>query len=305
MGDSCNGVATRRLFGALGLAVSLWVGPGLTQAHASPDAAQALRIQRNTLRAQLDHNVFARPLVLQSAETADGLRGDIYALVAFPFAQVSRALQDPPQWCEVMILHVNTKYCHATQGPQGAVLNVNIGTKTPQELAQASRVVFNFAVAAAQPDYFEVVLRANQGPLGTSNYRIALQAVALPNNQTFLHLTYAYSAGLAAKLAMQGYLATVGSDKVGFTVLAGASVDGQPAWINGVRAVVERNTMRYYLAIDSYLASARQPADKRFEHSLQTWFAATESYPRQLHEINQSAYLTMKRAEHQRQQTAQ
>ncbi|MCB8747477.1 hypothetical protein LHU53_11215 [Rhodoferax sp. U2-2l] len=299
-----NGVALRRMASALGLAACVLAGPALAQAPTQPDAAQALRTQRQTLRAQLEHNIFARPLVLQSSETSDGLRGDIYALVAFPFAQVSRALQDPPQWCEVMILHLNTKYCHATQGPQGAVLNVNIGSKTPQELAQASRVVFSFAVAATQPDYFEVALRASQGPLGTSNYRITLQAVALPDNQTFLHLTYAYSAGLAAKLAMQGYLATVGSDKVGFT-MAGAPVNGQPAWTRGVRALVERNTMRYYLAIDSYLASAKQPADQRFEHSLQAWFTASERYPRQLHEIERPAYLTMKRAEHLRQQTAQ
>ncbi len=140
---------------ALGLAAGVLAGPALAQAPTQPDAAQAMRAQRQTLRVQLEHNIFARPLVLQSSETADGLRGDIYALVAFPFAQVSRALQDPPQWCEVMILHLNTKYCHATQGPQGAVLNVNIGSKTPQDLAQASRVVFSFAVAATQPDYFE------------------------------------------------------------------------------------------------------------------------------------------------------
>jgi len=103
---------------------------------------------------------------------------------------------------------------------------------------------------------------------------------------------------------MQMYLATVGSDKVGFTV-TGQSADGQPVLIKGVRAVVERNTMRYYLAIDSYLASSQQPTASRFEASLQSWFSAAENYPRQLHEVTQPAYLAMKRAEHLRQQTAQ
>ena len=78
-----------------------------------------------------------------------------------------------------------------------------------------------------------------------------------------------------------------------------------PLKINGVRALVERNTMRYYLPIDSYLAASQQPPARRFEQSLQSWFAASERYPRQWHEIEQPAYLEMKRAEHLRQQTAQ
>jgi len=290
---------------ALALAVVCLGSPwGVAQAQTPTEAAQTLRDQRSTLSEQLQNNAFARPLVLLSAETAQGMRGDIYALMSYPFAAVSSALQDPQQWCEVMILHLNTKYCHAANGPQGPVLNVNIGTKTPQTLTQAARVALNYSVAAAQPDYFEVQLNAADGPTGTSDYRIALEAVALPNNQTFLHLTYSYSANFAGKLAMQAYLATAGSNKVGFTV-TGAPVNGQPAWINGVRAVVERNTMRYYLAIDSYLAAARQPEAERFERSLQAWFTAAERYSRQLHEIERPAYLKMKRAEYLRQQTAQ
>jgi hypothetical protein len=283
------------------LALLLWLGSA--QAQANPNAAQTLRAQRDTYAEQLQHNVFARPLVLLSTETPQGLRGDIYALMPFPFAMVNRALQDPWQWCEVMILHLNTKYCHATSSPNGTVLNVNIGKKTPQKLPQAARVALNFTVALAQPDYFEVLLQARDGPMGTSDYQLALEAVALPSNQTFLHLTYAYSANLAGRLAMQAYLVTLGHDKVGFT-LTGEPVNGQPAWVDGVRAAVERNTVRYYLAIGAYLVTATLPPAERFERSLQIWFRATEQYPRQLHELDWPAYLQMKRAEHLRQQTA-
>jgi len=305
LGGNANQVAARRRLVALSLvAVYLGCGGGVVLAQEPKGAAQTLLTQHDTLGQQLLHNAFARPLVLQSTETAHGMRGDIYALMPYPFATVSTALQDPQQWCEVMILHLNTKYCHAVTGPQGPVLNVNIGTKTPQELTQAARVALGYNVAAAQPDYFEVQLHAADGPLGTSDYRIALEAVALPNKQTFLHLTYSYSANLAGKLAMQVYLSTAGSSKVGFTV-TGEPVDGQPTYIDGVRALVERNTMRYYLAIDSYLGTAQAAPSERFERSLQAWFTASERYPRQLHEIDQPAYLTMKRAEYVRQQTAQ
>jgi hypothetical protein len=64
---------------------------------------------------------------------------------------------------------------------------------------------------------------------------------------------------------------------------------------------VERNTMRYYLAIESFLGALSAPPQKRFEKRLHDWFAASERYPRQLHELEQTQYLDMKRNEHSRQ----
>ena len=265
------------------------------------DLATALHSQHSRLRAQLAQSVFQQPLVLQSSETAEGLQGDIFAEMAFAFDAVSAALRQPEQWCEVMVLHINTKYCRATSGPTGALLMVNIGTKTPQELAQSSRLAFGFSVMAATPDYFEVVLDAADGPLGTSDYRIRLEVIALPQQRTFLHLTYAYSVNLLGRLAMQTYLATVGAGKVGFT-LVDSTANTPPALIDGVRGLVERNTMRYYLAINSYFQAAPGAPAAQLEQRLQSWFSATETYPRQLHETDRAAYLEMKHAEYQRQQ---
>jgi hypothetical protein len=63
--------------------------------------------------------------------------------------------------------------------------------------------------------------------------------------------------------------------------------------------------MRYYLAIDAYLgASAAAPA-QQLQKRLQSWFTATEQYPRQLHEIERTAYIDMKLREHLRQQSLQ
>jgi hypothetical protein len=68
-----------------------------------------------------------------------------------------------------------------------------------------------------------------------------------------------------------------------------------------MRGVAERNTMRYYLAIDAYLDSLAAPADQQVEKRLVSWFDATEKYPRQLHELTRDEYLHMKRDEVQRQ----
>jgi len=69
-----------------------------------------------------------------------------------------------------------------------------------------------------------------------------------------------------------------------------------------MRGVIERNSMRYYLAIEAFLGALSAPPQAQLEKRLRDWFVATERYPRQLHEMEQTAYLEMKRREHQRQQ---
>lgn len=273
-------------------------------AMATTDAVSALRAKYVSLDAQLRRSQFTRPVVLDSVDTTNRLTGDIYAVVEYPIESVSAGLSQPNRWCDVMILHINTKYCRAAAGPSGTILKVNVGKKTPEKLSQAPRVEFSYRVAAVTPEYFEIVLNAKDGPLGTSDYRIQLEAVSLPNAKTFLHLTYSYSMNFAGRLAVQTYLATIGRGKVGFTVV-GTQANGQPDYVDGVRGVVERNAMRYYLAIDSFLASTNAAPSVQLEQRLQNWFSAVEQYPRQLHEMDRTTYLEMKRAEDLRQQTVQ
>ena len=270
-------------------------------AAAHTDPAAALRTKYAELGEQLRQNQFKRPLMLESVEQRNGLKGDIYGVVDYPFEMVKAALNNPDHWCDVMILHINTKYCRAVAGSAGTTLKVNIGKKTPEELVDVAQVDFVYRVAASRADYLDIMLNAKDGPLGTSDYRMHLEAVALSSDKTFLHLTYAYSVNFGGRLAMQTYLATVASQKVGFTV-TGKGPDGEPAYIGGVRGVVERNTMRYFLAIDAFLDSTRAAPGVQLEQRLQNWFAAVEQYPRQLHEVERPAYLEMKRAEVARQQ---
>ncbi|WP_175687331.1 hypothetical protein [Burkholderia anthina] len=267
------------------------------------DGGAALLERYHSLGEQLKNNPFHRPLYLESSEASSSLKGDIYAVVDYPYPVVSGKLDDPVQgpanWCAVLILHLNTKYCHASTGSNGPVLDVNLGRKVEQKLSDTYRVQFRYRVAAARPDYFQVDLSADSGPMGTKDYRIALEAVPVGASRTFLHLTYSYGFGTVGRMAMKTYLATIGSDKVGFTPASGATA-AQPQYIGGVRGLLERNTMRYYLAIDAYLATLDKPLDQRFAR----WFDATEQYPQQLHEVERSAYLQMKAQEAQRQQTA-
>jgi hypothetical protein len=132
--------------------------------------------------------------------------------------------------------------------------------------------------------------------MGTRDYRIVVEAAPLDERHTVLRLRYEYGFGTMARLAMQAYLATAGRAKVGFTVV-GHDAHGQPEYIGGVRGLVERNTMRYYLAIEAVLAADDASPAARLEHRLQAWFDATERYPRQLHELERPEYLAMKHDE--------
>jgi hypothetical protein len=67
-----------------------------------------------------------------------------------------------------------------------------------------------------------------------------------------------------------------------------------------MRGAIERNVMRYYLAIDAHLASLSAAPQQQLEKRLETWFDSSERYARQLHEMDRSQYIAMKRDEYGR-----
>ncbi|MEY5097309.1 MAG: hypothetical protein RJA36_28 [Pseudomonadota bacterium] len=274
---------------------------GFAVAAPAQDAA-ALRSRHEALQARLADNAFRRPLVLESAQDGGRLRGEIHAVLAHPFDAVAHALQDTAHWCDILILHLNVKYCRPRGAGADSRLDVVLGRKFDQPLEEAYPLAFAWRLAADSADYQAVQLLAEAGPLGTRDYRIEIEATPLDAQTTFLHLSYAYRYGLTARLALQGYLATLARDKVGFTVV-GRDDEGAPVYIGGVRGVVERNAMRYFLAIESYLDAAALPAAQQAERRLGAWIDAVERYPRQLHELTREDYLAMKHKELERQQS--
>ena len=260
-----------------------------------------MRARYALLAQRLENSPFRQRLYLESVENPHGLQGDIYALVDYPIATVSGAFSSAARWCDALILHLNVKYCRATVRDQRPVLSLALGRKYDQPLSDAFNIQFVYTLSAPAADYLEVRLDAHEGPLGTQDYRIAFAAVAIEGGRTFLHLRYSYSYGFEGRVAMKAYLATAGRGKVGFTTDSAASA-AAPQFIGGARGMAERNTMRYYLAIDAALGALAAPAPQRFEQSLERWFTATERYARQLHEVDHDTYIAMKRREYQRQQ---
>ena len=270
---------------------------------AEPAGPAQLSARYTALAGKLSQNQYDRPIYLVSSESARDVGGEVYAVFDYPFALFSSSLRGARDWCDVLLLHVNTKNCRALEEEGRTVLDMGLGGKNDEPAAETYRMELDYRLAKSGPDYFAMQLQAQSGPLATSNYRIVVEAVPLEGGRTFMHLTYSYSYGLAGKLAMQAYLGTAGRGKVGFTVVK-QNPGGEPQYVGGVRGAVERNVMRYYLAIDAYLGALRDPAAERLEKRLHAWFTATERYPRQLAETSRAEYLDMKRSEFRRQRQA-
>lgn len=260
--------------------------------------AALLKARYISINGELRNSPFNRPLLIDSKEDSDSATGEIYAVINFPYSKVNKALQDPNNWCDIMILHQNTKYCKASGNADDAELTMLIGKKVSQELDEAHKMDLRYRLVKSDASSMAVQLDADQGPMGTKNYRVLLEALPINSKQTFLHFSYSYGYGLAGGVAIKAYLASAGRNKVGFS----PNEDGS-GYIGGVRGMVERNTMRYYLAIDSYLGSLSTPPNRQIMKRLQDWFAATERYPRQLREITRNAYMSMKREEVRRMET--
>jgi hypothetical protein len=232
---------------------------------------------------RLAHSVFGAPLVLESNEAGDELSSEILARIDHPFERVREALRRPRAWCDILLLHPNVTGCRAAD--DAATITVLIGRG--HEAA-----TFDYRVASATPDYLDVRLAAAEGPVGTTNYRIRLEATPVDGQRTALRLVYAHGYGTRARILMRTYLGTLGRDKVGFTA-TGRDADGKPVYIRGFRGAQERNAMRYYLCIEAYLDTLAAPAERRFEARLARWYAQSERYSPQLHE--EPEYLERKR----------
>jgi hypothetical protein len=287
---------------ALGKTLLCWLalcGAGIAPAQ-SVDALQA---RYTALRPRLDSNHFNQPLYLESTDHDGTLQSDVYARIDTPFASAGPALLGTAHWCEVLILHLNVKNCRNRSLQSSDAIQLAVGRKFDQALADTYAFEFKYTVAVADTNYQRITLDAPAGPMGTSNYRIVMEVTPLDAARSFMHLSYAYQYGTTARLAMQGYLATIGRKKVGFT-RTGTQTNGQPEFVGGQRGVVERNTMRYYLAIVAYLgALATAPENKQSEQRLNDWYSNIEKYPLQLHELTRQEYLDMKHREMIRQRS--
>ena len=283
--------------GVLSLALVFCCGVGLA-AEPDPAAARGLLAKYAEIKPRLEKNQFGAPIHVESAESDRSVRVDMYGVVDYPFEVVEDALQSPANWCEIAPLHINIKACTFNSGARQNLLTLYSGRKYYQPPSDAYPLKFMFR-AVPQARFLEVTLSADEGPLGTKDHRILLQAVPLDARSTLLRFSYTYSHGSMARMAIKSYFATLGRDKVGFSLVGGD--DGKKYYVAGVRGAVERNAMRYYLALQTYLDTLKYPESQRFEQRISRWYDLTARYARQLKEIDKNGYLSNKKMERRKQ----
>ncbi len=250
--------------------------------------------------AKLERNSFGLPLFLESFERDDRVHVDVYGIFDYPFSTVANTLKIPPNWCDVVSLHPNVKACTYRELSDAWLLTFHLGRKVYQPPEDTRQVSYHYRTVAQQQGYLDIILSADGGPFGTKDHRMTFEALPLDGGRTFVHVSYAYSSSLALRLAEKSYFATLGRSKVGFTV-AGTDRNGNPVYIGGRRGAIERNAVRYYFAIQSFLNTVHYPEESRFGMRISQWYDLTNRYRRQLFELERENYLALKTKEHKNQ----
>jgi hypothetical protein len=250
--------------------------------------------------ARLETNSFGLPLFLESYEQANRVHVDVYGIFAYPFSSIAAALKVPANWCDIVSLHPNIKACTSRELPGGGLLTFYVGRKVYQPPEDARQVVYSYRVVKQLPGYLDIILSADKGPFGTVDHHMRFEALPLDGEKTFVHVSYEYSDSVALRLAGKAYFATLGLGKVGFTV-TGTDKNGKAIYIGGPRGAIERNAVRYYLAIQTFMKTLRYPEKQIFSLRLSEWYDLTTSFRLQLFDLDKIAYLANKTIEHQNQ----
>lgn len=256
------------------------------------------------IKPKLAANRMGLPVWIESVEQNHSLQGDVYGLFAHSFASVRERLKEPAAWCDISFLHFNTKTCIYTKEQNQFHLITYSGRKFYEPPEKAYSLDYQFKVVADQADFLQITLTAAKGPLSTKDYQISITAIPVEENKTFLHFRYAYRYGTMAEWALSAYLGTGGSNKIGFSVVADDPV-GNPVFVKGLRGLVERNAVRYYLAVQAYLDTLSVSEEERLPQRLALWFDLTDQFKTQLFEMDKKEYIQNKLREHHNQSVLQ
>ncbi len=286
-----NVAGLHRVVWRVGLTVTV-VLCGTLPAAAS-DTAEALRERYAAQEPKLHASVFDAPIYVESDDRNGTLRGEIYGVLARPFSLVRTHLQQLSSWCALLTLHFNIKAC--TYHNDDGTLQVYSGGKGYENPQKARQTEFVYMLHAASPEFFHASFSSAGGPFDTYDYRLDIQAIPL-NGQTFAHVRFSYRYRLFTRMMSATYFATLGRNKIGFSAI-GTDKSGNPIYVKGRIGAVERNIMRYYLGLQALFESLTLPEEQRFEWRLRRWFSLTETYARQLHELDEEEYLEAKRRE--------
>jgi hypothetical protein len=270
----------------------------------SPRDQDILRETYHRNISRLERNNFGFPLFIESSEHDHRVTVDVYGVFDYPFNSVVDVVKVPANWCKMLFLHPNVKACTYRKLQDEWLLTFHVGRKVYQSPEEAHQIIYHYRIVDQQPAYLDIILGADSGPLGTKDHLMQFEVLPLDGGRTFVHVRYAYNESFIFRLAEKLYFATLGRDKVGFTV-TGKEKDGEPIYIKGPRGALERNAVRYYFAIQSFMNTLRYPEESRFRMRINDWYDLTNRYKKQLYELDKEDYFTIKSQEYKNQELLQ
>jgi hypothetical protein len=271
---------------------------------ASASAVEKLRLNEDVLLetyhrnvAKFEKNSFGFPLFLESFERDHRVYVDVYGIFDQTFSNVVNVLNAPANWCDIVSLHTNVKACTYRELLGSWQLTFYIGRKVYQPPKDAHQVIYRYRKVVQQQGYLDINLNADEGPFGTKDHRMRFEVLPLDGGKTFVHVHYEYSNSVAFRVAEKIYFATLGLGKMGFTV-TGTDKKDNPVYIDGPRGAIERNAVRYYFAIQSFMNTLHYPEKIRFRMRIIQWYDLTNRYRKQLFDLDRKDYLEFKTMEH-------
>jgi len=231
--------------------------------------------------------------------------GHAYSILEHSYSDIVSLLNSAENWCIAVIVNVNIKTCtyeHETADLK--YLNLYVEDEHYVKPKNAYHIRYRYASFPQIKDYLYVKMDAKEGPYDTGDYLFIVEVIPLEENRSFIHLAYSAHFGLISRILLNTYLATIGRNKFGFTVVD-QKKDGSPKYITGIKAIMERNTARYLLAFQSYLETLRISPENRLMTSLYRWHYYTKLFRPQLYELNEADYLSNKQKEFENQKELQ
>ena len=233
------------------------------------------------------------PIEVRSQSSGGHLQGTVVSEVDLAFPVVADALARVSSWCELLPLHLNVKACVHGRTASGESLVIFIGRKFYREPDDAYRLEFDFSVRSSSTR-LELVLHSEGGALGARDCTLELSAEPR-GDRTRLQLDFSQQYGVLARVGLASYLRTLGRSKVGFS--QERNPRGRLVPVGGASGMIERNAVRYHLAVQAHLETLEVDSSFRNERAAARWFELTQAWPAQLFELERDVYLDNKRRE--------
>lgn len=177
-------------------------------------------------------------------------------------------------WCIVARLVPDVRECRPWTDGMGLELTLQSGDGTQRTQPHTIR-------HTRLDDEIRSTLIAKQAPLGVTDAGLRLTASGNASAVT-LTVEYGYQSSLRSRLATRAYLSGSAGARPGISEEPGP--EGDPVLVSGLRGLVERNAMRYFLALVSALEHTGP------EQAVSAWLRAASRFEADLVEQDETAY---------------